>query len=144
MVCPCPDCRLRKKHRAEEEREDIRWNSSHPLDHWDRKKEELRRRREARARRGAEEGWSDVDCPPTPVEERLAIFSGVSQRVSLAMLMLKSGSTEQDIIPLLVTMMRDNDGLMIPVESMFAGAKAEIELAEFRLGRGPFLDDDGR
>ena len=56
--------------------------------------------------------------------------------------MLKSGSTEQDIIPLLIAMMRDGDGLMIPVESMFTGAEAEIQLAEFRLGRGPFLEDD--
>ena len=142
MACPCPDCRLREKHRAAEKREDRRWNLSHPLDHWDRKKKELRRRREARARRGEEEGWSDVDCPLVPVEEGLAIFIGVNQRVSLAMFMLKSGSTEQDIIPLLIAMMRDGDGLMIPVESMFAGAIAEIELAEFRLGRGPFIKED--
>ena len=142
MACPCPDCRLREKHRAAKKRDDSRWNLSHPLDHRERRREELRRRREARARRGGEEGWSDVDWPPIPVEERLAVFIGVNQRVSLAMFMLKSGSKEQDIIPLLIAMMRDGDGLMIPVESMFAGAIAEIELAEFRLGRGPFLKGD--
>ena len=80
--------------------------------------------------------------PEINVGERMAIFDTVQLELAFAMRMLRENLDQETVKRLLIVMRHNGDANMLLLESDETQAEATVSLAEFRLGRGPFLEDD--
>jgi hypothetical protein len=79
--------------------------------------------------------------PEINIGERMAVFDLVQLELAFAVRMLRENLDRETVKSLLIGMRHSGDANMVLLSSDETQADATVSLAEFRLGRGFFLED---